>query len=255
METRIRLTLEYDGSSYHGFQMQKNALTVQEVLEEAIFKLTGERISLVCAGRTDAGVHALGQVVAFNSSSTIPAARWKLALNTLIPEDIRVVESQATHSRFNPRYDARSKRYVYLIYRSALGSIFYRHYALCTSEALDLTAMQEGAGLLVGCHNFRAFCASGSSAKTFVRRVIKCRLEEKGPFMRLDIEGQGFLYNMVRIIMGTLLEVGRGKHPSSWIKEVLESQDRKAAGPTVPAQGLYLVKVFYPDIQSEPEKS
>lgn len=245
MKTRIRLTIEYDGSHYHGFQIQENGLTVQEVLEKAIFKLTGERIGLLGAGRTDSGVHALGQVAAFDSSSSIPGERWKMALNSVIPGDIRVIESCTTHPQFNPRFDALSKRYIYLIYRPVRGSTFFRHYALCSSEPLNLAAMQAAAGFLVGSHNFRAFCASGSSAKTFERRVIKCVVEEKEPFIRLDIEGEGFLYNMVRIIMGTLMEVGRGKYPPTWISEVLESRDRSRAGPTAPPQGLYLVRVTY----------
>lgn len=251
--TRIRLTLQYDGSAYHGFQKQENAFTVQECLENTILKLTGQKVSIICAGRTDAGVHALGQVVAFDSEATIPGERWKMAINTYLPDDIQVLHSSLAPADFNPRFQALSKQYTYLIYRRDKGRVMFRNYALCTRVPLEIEAMQEAAALIVGRHNFRAFCASGSSAKTFERFLMKCAVEEKGPFIVLKLEADGFLYNMVRIIMGTLMEVGMGKYPAGRIEEILLSQDRTLAGPTAPPQGLYLRRVIYPDDLTRPE--
>ncbi|MEN6391520.1 MAG: tRNA pseudouridine(38-40) synthase TruA [Syntrophomonas sp.] len=245
--TRIRLILQYDGSAYHGFQKQENAYTVQECLENAILRLTGEKASIVCAGRTDAGVHALGQVVAFDSEATIPGERWKMAINTYLPDDIQVLQSCLARADFNPRFQAVSKQYTYFIYRRDVGRVIFRNYALCTQVPLDLKAMQEAAALMVGRRNFRAFCASGSSAKTFERSLMKCILEEKGLFITLKVEADGFLYNMVRIIMGTLMEIGQGKYPARKVEQILLSEDRTLAGPTAPPQGLYLRRVIYPD--------
>lgn len=245
--SRVKLVLEYDGSSYHGFQRQKNAHTIQAELEQAIFRLSGEWVSIICAGRTDAGVHALGQVVAFDSNATIPGERWTPALNSYLPDDIRITNSQEVNAGFNPRFDAISKRYIYKIYRQLNGASIYRQHAFCNIERLDSKAMQEACSFIVGRQNFRAFCASGSSAKTFERTVIACKINEKGLFLNLEIEADGFLYNMVRIITGTLLQVGRGKHPPGYIKDIIASQDRTMAGPTVPPQGLYLLTVNYPE--------
>lgn len=246
---RIKLLLEYDGSNYHGFQIQKNADTVQARLEEAIFRLSGERIILTCAGRTDAGVHALGQVVAFDSAASIPGERWTFALNTFLPSDIQILSSQYVQANFNPRFDAKSKRYIYRILRSKNQRTFNRNYALCTSENLDIGLMQEACKYIEGPHNFKAFCASGSSAKTFERVVSNCCLTEKTNWLCMTIEANGFLYNMVRIIMGTLLEVGRRKYPPAYVKEIIASQDRTRAGPTAVPQGLYLAEVKYSEAE------
>lgn len=245
--TRIRLTLQYDGSAYHGFQKQENAITVQECLENAILRLTGEQVSITCAGRTDAGVHALGQVLAFDSQATIPGERWKMAINTYLPNDIQVLDSRLAQADFNPRFHALSKQYTYFVYRLDAGRVIFRNYALCTQVPLDVKAMQAAAALMVGRRNFRAFCASGSSARTFERFLMKCMIEEKGAFINLKVEADGFLYNMVRIIMGTLMEIGQGKYPARHVEEILMSEDRTLAGPTAPPQGLYLRRVIYPD--------
>jgi len=242
---RIKLILEYDGSNYHGFQIQKNAPTIQEKLEQGIFRLTGEKASLLCAGRTDAGVHALGQVVAFDTQSNIPPAKWKFALNSVLPSDIQVLDSQEVNPVFHPRYHAVKKKYLYLIYRREQGTTFYRKYAFCTAELLDVGAMRKSCQMIEGRHNFRSFCASGSSVKDFVRTVTRCRLRENKSYIKMEIEADGFLYKMVRIIMGTLLEVGRGNYPAEYIKEIIGAQDRSMAGPTAPPQGLYLVSVDY----------
>ena len=244
---RIMLIVEYDGTNYHGMQFQANAHTVQAEIEKQICRLTGERVSITAAGRTDAGVHALGQVIAFDTESTIPPPRWAIALNTYLPRDIRVLSSRAVRAEFHPQYQAISKRYAYLLYRQTSGVVIYRQHALCLSERLRVDLMRQACRYFIGRHDFRAFCARGSHAKTFVRTVMACDLVQEGPFLRLEIEADGFLYNMVRIIMGTLLEVGRGRIPVYQVPHIIESCDRTQAGPTVPPQGLYLLTVHYPE--------
>jgi len=243
--TRIKMIIEYDGSNYHGFQRQDNAHSIQAEIEQQICKLTGEPITICSAGRTDAGVHARGQVIAFNTSATIPAAKWTPALNTFLPADIRVLSSSKADNNFHPQIHAVSKRYAYYIFRQKPGAVFYRQYAYCNREPLETTPMSQACELIKGRHNFQAFCASGSSAKTFERTVIDCTIKETRSFLRLDIEADGFLYNMVRIIMGTLLEVGRNRISAEEVAQIIHSRDRVRAGPTVPAQGLYLLSVSY----------
>jgi len=243
---RIRMTVEYDGSRYHGFQIQDNANTVQAELELAIKRVSGESISVLCAGRTDAGVHALGQVIAFDSNSSVPGEKWQFALNSFLPPDIQVAASAECAPDFHPRFQALSKVYHYLIYRQQRGRVFNRNYALYCTEPLDLAAMEEACRPLLGQHNFKSFCASGSSVKTFERTVKVCRLLEKQSYLKLEIEADGFLYNMVRIITGTLLEVGRKTYPPAAMQEIINARDRSQAGPTAPPQGLYLVEVKYP---------
>ncbi len=242
---RIRMVIQYDGSRYHGFQFQTNAHTVQAALQDAIFNLTGERKSLLFASRTDAGVHALGQVIAFDTVASIPLDRWALAMNSVLPEDIQVLHSQLAAPDFHPRFQAVCKHYTYKIYRSLQGSVFQRHYAWCNSEALDVESMQEACEFLLGPHNFRSFCASGSSAKTFTRTMSRCEIQEEGDYLCLYLSADGFLYNMVRIIMGTLVDIGRGRLEPGQMASILARQDRKCAGPTAPPQGLYLVRVDY----------
>lgn len=242
---RIKLIVEYDGTNYHGFQVQNNAHTIQAEIEKAILKLTGEKVSLTAAGRTDAGVHALGQVIAFNTRSSIPPERWKPALNSVLPADIKVREAGYTDKDFHPRFDALSKTYHYLIYRQEKGAVFYRNYAWINTEPLDIEEMRKAAVYIEGRHDFSSFCSSGSSVKSFERTVKNLSIEEKFPFLWLKIRADGFLYNMARIITGTLVEVGQGKYPPRRIKEIMEAKDRSQAGRTAPAQGLYLVEVKY----------
>jgi tRNA pseudouridine38-40 synthase len=239
------MIIEYDGSEYHGFQMQDNAETVQEALEKGIEKLTGEKTRLVCAGRTDAGVHALGQVIAFDSCASIPAERWGTALNSVLPQDIRVLFSSLAADGFNPRFHALRKTYGYLIYRKKEQALFYRKYALCNTENLNIAFMQKACNYFLGRHNFLAFCASGSSSKTFEREIYNCSLEAAEERLIFKITANGFLYNMVRIIVGTLLEIGKGKHQPEHIEKLIIAQNRALAGPTAPPQGLYLCKVEY----------
>lgn len=244
---RIKLIIEYDGTNYHGSQIQANGHTIQAELQQCIQRLTGEKVSLLLAGRTDAGVHALGQVVAFNTAASIPSERWQYALNSVLPGDIRILDSQEVHPDFHPRFDTVAKLYRYQIYRQPAGATFYRHHAYVCFDPLNLENMQEAARYLEGQHDFRSFCASGSSVKNFERNVSHCRLWEEGAFVNFEISADGFLYNMVRIIMGTLLEVGRGRLSIADMERILAAKDRSQAGPTAPAQGLYLVEVRYPE--------
>ncbi|MGI6452893.1 MAG: tRNA pseudouridine(38-40) synthase TruA [Syntrophomonadaceae bacterium] len=244
---RIRAQIEYDGSRYHGFQIQHNAPTIQGQIQKSIKALTGEEVSILAASRTDAGVHALGQVIAFNTASSIPPDKWAFALNSVLPEDIRVVQSCQADPDFHPRFDALGKKYRYLIYRREPGKTFYRNTALCNIEPLNIKEMQKACSLLIGRHNFKAFCASGSSAKTFEREITMCHLIEQGPFLILEIAADAFLYNMVRIIMGTIMDIGRNYWTAEKIKEIIASQDRTKAGATAPPQGLYLIQVYYKD--------
>ncbi|KUG04173.1 trna pseudouridine synthase a [hydrocarbon metagenome] len=242
---RIRAVLEYDGSAYHGFQIQKNAVTIQEKIETSIENLIGEKAGIMAAGRTDAGVHAVGQVIAFDTNSSIPPEKWKFALNSILPDDIRIVSSCEATADFHPRFDAVDKRYIYLIHRKPSGKVFFGKYAYCNPEALQVELMQQGCRMLLGRHNFKSFCSSGSSVKTHERHVKECKLLEKGPFLRLDITADGFLYNMVRIIVGTLLDVGRLTYEPEHISDIILARDRTRAGQTAPPQGLYLYSVNY----------
>lgn len=242
---RVKLIIEYDGTNYHGFQVQNNAHTIQAEIEKAINKLTGEKVVLAAAGRTDAGVHALGQVIAFDTSSRIPPDRWKYALNSVLPGDIRVRESSYVEKGFHPRFNAVSKTYHYLIYRREKGALFYRNYAWVNSEVLDVDEMKKAACYIKGTHDFRSFCSSGSSVKNFTRTVKKLEIEDEFPFLWLKIEADGFLYNMVRIITGTLVEIGQGKYKAEDMKNIIEARDRNKAGITAPPQGLYLIEVKY----------
>ncbi len=244
---RIKMVIEYDGSNYHGFQIQQNAHTIQAEMEKGILNLTGEKSNLMFAGRTDAGVHALGQVVAFDTNSSIPPDKWRFALNSFLPQDIKIVRSEEAAPDFHPRFHALKKHYRYMIYRQSEGTVFYRHYALCNDEILDIGGMKQACQYIKGVHDFRSFCASGSSSRNFEREVNECAIIEEGPFIKLEIEANGFLYNMVRIICGTLLNVGRGIYKPEQIAEVIAAKDRSLAGATAPPQGLYLVSVTYPE--------
>ncbi len=242
---RIKLIIEYDGSNYHGFQRQKNAPTIQAEIEKAILKLIGAQEPIISAGRTDTGVHALGQVVVFDTDSSIPPEKWPFALNSVLPSDIRVLESLLVPSTFHPRYDAVSKLYKYRIYRLKVGRTFVRDYALSYSQPLNMLAMRAACDYIKGEHDFKSFCASGSSVKSHVRNVMDCYFIEDDTYIDFFIEANGFLYNMIRIIMGVLLEVGQNQMPPARVKEIILAQDRRLASATAPPQGLYLVEVKY----------
>lgn len=243
--TRIKAIVEYEGTHYHGFQRQPGLVTIESTLLQALEKVTGESTRLWAAGRTDAGVHARGQVIAFDTNSTIPPERFAPALNSVLPSDIRMLQSEEVRLDFHPRYHARAKLYRYLLYRQEAGRTFYRNLSYYYPYALDEGAIKEAAAHFVGTHDFRAFCASGSQVKDFIRTIFECKVNQKPPFLWFDIRGDGFLYNMVRIIVGTLLAVGNHRIRPAEIEQLLRLGRRDKVGSTVPASGLYLMKVFY----------
>lgn len=250
----IKLIIEYEGTGYHGWQSQVNAAAIQDVLSSAIEKLTGEKTSLTGSGRTDTGVHALGQVANFHTASNIPADKFTYALNSILPDDIVVKKSEEADESFHSRFSAIGKKYKYLFYNSALPSALLRHRAWHIYHSLDTGAIAEGAKYFLGTHDFKAFMSTGSSIKSTIRNINEISIISESTKMGmnimnsnlcLEIAGDGFLYNMVRIIAGTLVQIGYGKIRPEYISEIIESGDRKKAGKTAPAHGLYLVEVYY----------
>jgi len=242
----IRLLLEYDGAAYHGWQRQKNELSIQEVLETALAKLTGEQVLLLGSGRTDAGVHAWGQVANFKTSSHIPLKAFHAGLNSLLPRDIAVLEAAEAPADFHARKSARAKTYEYLILHRASPSPLNRRYAWVVREPLDLGAMSQAAAALPGEHDFSAFRASGGSPGHAVRKVLAAAWQQgEAGRLQFAITANGFLRGMVRSLVGTMVEIGRGKRPPEDLSALLASGERAAAGPTAPAQGLFLVEVIY----------
>lgn len=241
----VKLTIEYDGTNYHGWQSQINAITVQDVLKDAVVKLTGENCNIIGSSRTDVGVHALGQVANFHTGSSIPPERFSYALNSVLPDDIVVKKSEEVNLDFHSRYSARGKKYRYLFYNSVHPSALLRNRACHIAHLLDFEAMQKALAYFTGKHDFSAFRAAGSSVKTSERTITHVSMAREEEIIKFEIAGDGFLYNMVRIIAGTLVEVGTGKIAAESIPRIIESRDRTGAGKTAPAQGLYLVEVYY----------
>ncbi len=245
---RIRLVLEYDGSGYSGWQRQLNAVSVQQRVEEALRSLTGEdKLTVTGASRTDAGVHALGQNAHFDTDSRIPADKFAFALNTLLPDDIRISKSSEVTERFHARFSARAKEYRYLFYSALHASALYRNLSAHVFYPLDIDKMSREAETLIGTHDFAPFAASGSVVKDTVRRIDSVSITQTPPFIELRVAGNGFLYNMVRIIAGTLTGVGSGKLPEGAIRRALASTSRLDLGVTAPPQGLTLMRVDYPE--------
>ncbi len=241
----IKLVIQYDGTNYCGWQKQKNGISIQEEIEKAIFIVTGEKVNLIGAGRTDKGVHAQGQVANFLTSSSIPADKFKYALNSKLPEDIKVIESELVDDSFHSRYDALGKKYTYIIYNRRILNPLYRNYSYHVPYKLNFHYMEEAAKYFLGTHDFSAFMASNSSVKSTIRTIYNIDLKKDKDLICISIKGNGFLYNMVRIIVGTLVEVGSGKLNPNSIPNIIESKDRKKAGHTAPAKGLYLDEVYY----------
>jgi tRNA pseudouridine38-40 synthase len=243
---RIKLTLEYDGTDYVGWQVQPNGTAVQVVVERALERLLGERVSVASAGRTDAGVHALGQVACFDTTRVLPLKAYVQGLNTFLPEDVAVVRAEEVDPAFDPRRWSRGKRYRYLISNRRTRSPLRRRTHWEVFQPLDGAAMHAAAQRLLGRHDFSAFQASDCAAKHPVRELRRVSVEPGGPEeWVLTVEGTAFLKHMVRNIAGTLVEVGRGRRPVEWVGEVLASRDRRKAGITAPAHGLTMVEVFY----------
>ena len=242
---RIHLTVEYDGTNYAGWQRQSNALAVQQVIEEALARLTGERVVLHGASRTDAGVHALGQCAHFDTDSRIPGEKFSYAVNTMLPPDIRIRHSQEVPEGFHARFSARGKRYRYLFYDAphagALNRLTHAH----SIYPLDDGRMRRGALALLGTHDFAAFAASGSVVRDTVRTLWRADVTRNGNDVMLIVEGNGFLYNMVRIIAGTLRDIGSGKLESGALARAIDTGNRLDLGVTAPAHGRTLMEVFY----------
>jgi len=246
LRRNIRLLLEYDGTGYHGWQRQSDAATIQQTLEEALRRLIGEQVALIGSGRTDAGVHARGQVANFRTASAIPLQAFHKGLNSLLPKDIAVLSATEAPPEFHARKSARSKTYEYRILNRETRSPLHRHYAWWIAAPLDLAALAGAAAVLPGEHDFTAFRASGSENKNPVRRVLAATWRDlPGGWLTFTITATGFLRGMVRSLVGTMAEVGRGKAPPTILTELLASGARHLAGPTAPPQGLYLVEVFY----------
>lgn len=247
MMRNIKLVIEYEGTNYCGWQAQKNAMSIQEAIQDAIEKITGGRPELHGSGRTDAGVHALGQVANFFTESRIPEERFAFAFNAVLPQDIVIKSSCEVKMDFHSRFSAKGKQYSYLLLNSRHPTAIYRnlshHVPYC--EKLDISKMETAAKYLTGTHDFAGFMSQGSSIKDTVRTIYNIKIECDGEFIKLIFNGNGFLYNMVRILSGTLLYAGIGKINVDAIPDIIESKDRKQAGITLPPQGLYLEKVFY----------
>lgn len=251
MKRRIQLTVAYDGTRYSGWQQQANAVTVEGMLNEAIEGLTGEKTQVVGASRTDAGVHSLGNVAVFDTNSKIPPEKYKFALNSRLPEDIRVVESKEVPSDFHPRKCNSVKTYEYRIWNNPIENPVKRLYTHFVYEPLDIGQMQEAGQYLVGEHDFQSFASVGNQTEETIRTIHSLEVLTEGfpePDSRnilLRVRGNGFLYHMVRIIAGTLIDVGRGRIKAGQVKEILEARDRQKAGFTAPAKGLLLAGIHY----------
>ena len=250
MKNNIRITLEYDGSRYDGWQKQGNTdNTIQGKLENVLFRMSGEEIEVHGSGRTDAGVHARGQVANFHINAEIcpdgEAAREYL--NRYLPDDIRVLSAKIVPERFHSRLSATSKTYGYYVETGDKKNVFERKYVYGFGKKLDLEAMRRAAGFLIGEHDFKSFCANRRMKKSTVRRIDEIRIVEHGTKLEFLYTGNGFLYNMVRAITGTVLYAAEGKFLPEDIPAILESRDRTLAGPTVPPGGLYLTRLWYED--------
>ena len=228
-----------------GWQKQPNKLNVQGNIEKAIYQVTGEEVELFASGRTDAGVHAFGQVANFKTNSQIPIEKFPIALNTNLKKSIRILQAEEVEENFHSRLSCKRKTYRYVINNSPNGTAIYRNLETNISEKLDVSKMQEAIKYFIGEHDFKAFRASGTSSKSSVRTIYEATVYEKDDRIYIELTGNGFLYNMVRIIAGTLVEVGKGKIRPEEISDIIQSKDRTRAGKTLPPQGLYLVKVEY----------
>ena len=247
MIDNYKITLEYDGSKYSGWQIQQNtSATIQQKVEEALTKINQSKVSIIGAGRTDAGVHAAGQTANFFLDVDIPANKVPLALNSELPDDIICKKAEKVNADFHSRYNARGKKYRYRILNSNFNSVFVRNFVYNVHKKLDLKLMQRAARTFEGSHDFAALCAAGSSVESTVRNIYSLELYavDNGEIW-IDVIGNGFLYNMIRILAGTLIETGLKKRALPELKNILQSCDRNNAGFTAPAQGLTLMEVFY----------
>ena len=241
----IRLTIEYDGKCYNGWQKQPDKLNIQGEIERAIKSITGEDVELIASGRTDAGVHAVGQVANFKTNSNIEIDKIPIAINSQVKNSIRIKNAEEVDLNFHSRYNCKKKTYRYIIDNSKYGTAIYRNICYHMPIKLDVEEMKKAVKYFEGEHDFKAFKSSGTSSKSSVRIIYSANAITEGDNIAIDLTGNGFLYNMVRIIAGTLLDVGLGKIKADEIPEIIESKDRNRAGKTLPPQGLMLLGVEY----------
>ncbi len=241
----IKLTIEYDGKDFNGWQKQPNKLNIQGTIEQAIKNITGEEVELNASGRTDAGVHALGQVANFKTNSQIPIEKFAIAINSRLKKSIIIINAEEVDERFHSRLTCKRKTYRYIINNSIEGSAIYRNLETHIPQKLDISKMEKALKYFEGEHDFKAFKASGTSSKNSVRTIYKTNIYKENNRIYIELTGNGFLYNMVRIIVGTLVEVGLGKIEPEKIQDIIKSKKRENAGKTLPPNGLYLVNVEY----------
>ena len=245
MERNLKLVIQYDGARYHGWQRQGDLPTIQKIIEEAVFTITRQESHVASSGRTDAGVHALGQVANFLTRTQLPLRNLLRGMNSLLPEDIKIVDIAEVPPEFHARFSARGKTYLYKIFNSPVPSVFHKNYSWYIYEELDVEKMAEAARFLNGRHDFTCFCAAGHETKTYEREVTRAEFSREGDLIIFRIESNGFLKYMVRNIVGTLSYVGKGKITPECFRDIIEARDRTVAGPTAPPQGLFLEKVTY----------
>ena len=243
----IKLTIEYDGKGFNGWQKQPNKLNIQGEIERAIETITGEEVDLIASGRTDAGVHAFGQIANFKTSSNLPIEKFAIAINSKLKKSIRIQNAEEVDERFHSRYSCKRKTYRYIINNSDQGSAIYRNLEYYIPIKLNVDEMKKAVKYFEGEHDFKGFKASGTSSKSSVRTIYEANVYKDGDKIIIELTGNGFLYNMVRIVSGTLVDVGLGKIKSEEIPTIIDSKDRQKAGKTLPPYALYLVKVEYED--------
>lgn len=243
---RIKMTLSYDGTAFNGYQIQPNGRTVQEEVQCALKQMhKGASIPITGSGRTDARVHAHGQIIHFDTPLSIPSENWTRALNAQLPQDVRVLHTETASSDFHARYDVVRKTYQYRVHNRAASDVFRRNYAVHEPHPLNVKEMRRAAAHLIGEHDFTSFCASKTDVKNKVRTIYRIEIERIQDELVFTFEGSGFLYNMVRILMGTFLEIGRGRRSANEMVSILEAKNRNTAGKTAPPHGLYLLQVSY----------
>ncbi len=242
---RVKLIIEYEGTGYAGWQRQTNGVSVQEMLERAFYEASGKKAVIHGAGRTDAGVHAEAQVAHLDTDCTIPPSKISYALNMLLPPDIRVKQSAEVSEDFHARFSAKAKTYRYTFYNHTHASAIYRNTTTHIHGRLYIPAMKAAASFIRGTHDFTCFCSSGSDVKDTVRTIYRLEITSQEPFVYIDVTGSGFLYNMVRIIAGTLIDVGKKRISPEYVKEIVSNKDRALASATAPARGLTLKEVHY----------
>ena len=250
----FKVTLEYDGTDFHGFQLQRDLRTVQGVCEQAIERLVGKPVRVHGAGRTDTGVHAAGQVISFKANTAIPLVKMCAALNSGLPRDASVKRVEEVDERFHARFSATSRSYLYVVMRSEIRSALFRRYTYWCPHELDVDAMKQSAAKLIGSMDFTSFASSMTESRTPIRRLTRFQLSERGKFLFFSIEANAFLRGMVRNMVGTLLEVGRSRMSTEDVTRIIVARDRRVAGPAAPPEGLCLTRVRY-DVRTDDKLS